>query len=76
MPLSLLVDATPFPTHIMAKGHRVVGRLVTRLAVEPPTALGESDLAGALRQLDLVIDWCVILKKARPAFPVETTSPA
>jgi hypothetical protein len=74
----LLRAAGPaFPTHMMAKTHRVVGRLGSRFAIEPPATTGATDLAEAIQQLDGVIAWCEALEQ-RPAHEVGAglTSPA
>jgi hypothetical protein len=73
----LRAEGPAFPTHIMAKAQRVVGRLAARFAIEPAATAGATDLAGAIRQLDGVIAWCEALEQ-RPAHEVGAghTSPA
>jgi hypothetical protein len=74
----LQAEGAPFPTHMMAKAHRVVTRLAARSQAEAPATQGATDLAGAICQLEGVIVWCD-LPEARaipPAFEVGATSPA
>ena len=74
----LLAEGPAFPTHIMAKTSRVVGRFAARFAIEPPATTGATDLAGAIGQLDEVIAWCDVLEQPPAAHEVGAglTSPA
>ncbi len=62
-------EGTAFPVHVMAKTHRVVGRLALRFAIEPPATTGATDIAGAIGRIDGVIAWCDVLEQ-RPAHEV------
>ena len=46
------------PTHVLAKAHRVADRIAARVQAAPAGREAPTDLAGAIRQLDLVIAWC------------------
>ena len=74
----LRADGPAIPTHTMAKAHRVVGRLASRFAIEPPATTGATDLAEAIRQLVGVIAWCEVLEQPPAAHEVGAglTSPA
>jgi hypothetical protein len=46
------------PSEIMAKVYRLVDRIAARLGKEPVAKGTVEDLAGAIRELDVVIAWC------------------
>ena len=46
------------PTHVLAKAHRVADRITAPVQAEPAGRKAPTDLAGAMRQVDLVIAWC------------------
>jgi hypothetical protein len=73
----LRAEKCEVPTHVLVKVSRGAGRIGARLQVEPPVTEGVTDLAGAIRQLDAVIEWCNVLEQ-RPAHEVGAglTSPA
>jgi hypothetical protein len=66
----LRAEGPAFPAHVMAKTHRVVGRLAARFAVEPPATTGATDLTEAIQQLDGVIAWCDVLEQPAAAHEV------
>jgi hypothetical protein len=49
------------PTHIVAKAYRVADQIAQRLQAEPVVRGEPTDVAGAVRELDAVIGWCVRL---------------
>jgi hypothetical protein len=69
-------EGAAFPAHIIAKAHRVAGRLAARFGMEPPATTGATDVAGAVRLLDGVVAWCEVLERPSAAFEVGATSPA
>ncbi|MBA4189856.1 MAG: hypothetical protein C0467_17880 [Planctomycetaceae bacterium] len=52
-------EFTEYPTHTVAKAHRLADRIATRLG-RPPAEREESSpgLAGAIRNLDAIVSWC------------------
>lgn len=46
------------PLHIVAKAHRLADRIAARGSAAVAGRETPADLAGAIRQLDLVIAWC------------------
>ena len=51
-------DGGECPTHVVEKAHRVADRIAARVQAGPAGRESPTDLAGAIRQLDLVIAWC------------------
>jgi hypothetical protein len=52
------------PVEVMAKVYRLADRIAERLSKEPVMRTPASDLAGAVRGLDVVIAWCDALVPA------------
>jgi hypothetical protein len=46
------------PTHVVAKAHRLADQIAARVKSEPVGRESPKDMVGAIRQLDLVIEWC------------------
>jgi len=46
------------PTHVVAKVHRLADQIAAREKSEPVGRESPVDMAGTIRQLDLVIEWC------------------
>ena len=46
------------PAEVMAKVYRLADRIAARLSKEPVARTPATDLAGAVRELDVVIAWC------------------
>ena len=46
------------PTHIVAKAHRVADQIAVRLKSKQGGWETPKDMAGAIRQFDMVIAWC------------------
>jgi hypothetical protein len=46
------------PRHIVEKAHRVASRIAESLKVEPLGRREQTDVAGAIRELDAIIAWC------------------
>jgi hypothetical protein len=46
------------PTHVVAKALRLADQIAARAESEPVGRESPKDMAGTIRQLDLVIEWC------------------
>jgi len=51
-------EGTGYPSHIVAKAHRVADRIAEEMKTDVSARESPTDLAGAIRQLDSVITWC------------------
>jgi hypothetical protein len=57
------------PTAVMDKAYRLADRIAARMSKEPVGRTPADDLAGAVRELDVVIAWCeaLAIKKGEAA---------
>jgi hypothetical protein len=54
------------PVEVMGKVYRLADRIAARMSKEPVARTPASDLAGAVRELEVVIAWCESLVPPTP----------
>lgn len=52
------------PSHVLAKLHRLADQIAARVKSEPVDRGSPNDMAGTIRQFDLVIEWCSAIDKS------------